>query len=142
MDYVIDASVAVKWFVEEDYSQVARYLLKNFEKGSNYLYAPSLLIHEVGNSLWRMVNRLKLLKSQYAINAYRMFLEIPIHYVDLTEEDASNSLKLSLELGSTFYDSVYVSLSKKLGKTLVTADEDILEKAGGQVKVIDLKELV
>jgi hypothetical protein len=28
LDYVVDASVVIKWFVEEDYSQAARDLLK------------------------------------------------------------------------------------------------------------------
>ena len=141
MDYVVDASVVTKWFVEEDYSQNARDLLKSFGRGSVDLYAPSLLLHEVGNALWRIVNRLKLLKATYVIDAYSNFLKVPIHYADLTKQDASDSLKLSLELGLTFYDVVYLNLSKKLAKMLVTADDEILRKIKGDFRVAHLREI-
>lgn len=141
MDYVVDASVVIKWFVEEDYSQAARDLLKSFGKGSADLCAPSLLLYEVGNALWRIVNRLKLLRVTYVVGAYSSFLKVPIHYIDLTKQDASDSLKLSLELGLTFYDAVYLNMSEKLAKTLVTADDEILRKVKGDFRVAHLREI-
>ena len=51
MRLVVDASVAVKWFVEEEYTTDAVRLL---EQG-HQLYAPRLLASEVGNTLWRKV---------------------------------------------------------------------------------------
>ena len=138
---MVDASVAIKWFVEEDYSQDARGLLKSFGEGSVVLHAPSLLFHEVGNVLWRLANKLRLLKVTYVIDAYSNFLKVPIHYIDLSKQDASDSLKVSLELGLTFYDAVYLNVSKKLTKTLVTADEEILRKVKGDFSVAHLREI-
>ena len=51
MRLVVDASVAVKWLLEEEYSADARRLL---EQGHE-LYAPRLLASEIGNSLWKNV---------------------------------------------------------------------------------------
>ena len=45
--YVIDASVAVKWFVPETYSQAALHFLDV----DHELIAPDLLIPELGNTL-------------------------------------------------------------------------------------------
>ena len=46
---VIDASVAVKWFIPEIHSQTAVKLLA----GKKTLYAPDLIYAEVGNTLWK-----------------------------------------------------------------------------------------
>ena len=140
MDYVLDASVAVKWFVEEDHSEAARYLLRRFGEGSVDLFAPSILMYEVGNALWRMVDRLKLLKAKYAMDTYSSFLQLPIHYSEMTGEDVSDSLGLSLKMGLTLYDMIYLKLSDKLAKTLITADGEILRKAGKDFKVAHLSE--
>lgn len=137
---MVDASVAVKWFVEEDHSGAARYLLMRFGEGSVDLFAPSILVYEVGNALWRMVDRLKLLKAKYPIDAYSSFLQLPIHYSELTKEDVSDSLGLSLDMGLTLYDMIYLKLSDKLAKTLITADGEILRKAGRDFKVAHLDE--
>ena len=49
MRLVIDASVAVKWLVEEDGSDAANRLLN----GNKDLYAPRPMASEVANALWR-----------------------------------------------------------------------------------------
>ena len=51
--YVVDASVAVKWMVEEDLSTESASLL---DAGLT-LQAPELLFAEVANALWAMHRR-------------------------------------------------------------------------------------
>ena len=48
---VIDASVALKWFVEEDGTQQAAAILD----GTELLIAPDLIVAEVCNAGWRAV---------------------------------------------------------------------------------------
>ena len=48
---LVDASVTVKWLVEEKYSGAADRLLE----GKHELFAPRLMAAEVGNALWRKV---------------------------------------------------------------------------------------
>ena len=51
MRLVVDASVAVKWLVEEEDSEAADRLLEQRHE----LFAPRLMASEVGNALWRKV---------------------------------------------------------------------------------------
>lgn len=47
--FVVDASVAIKWFVLEEHTIESRLLLdENFE-----LFAPHLLFTEYGNIVWK-----------------------------------------------------------------------------------------
>ncbi len=48
MTLVIDASVVVKWLVEEELADEAASLLG----GSSLLHAPDLIVSEVTNALW------------------------------------------------------------------------------------------
>ena len=51
--FVLDASVAVKWFVSEEHSDVAALLLdENFD-----LAVPRLFFSEFGNILWKKFSR-------------------------------------------------------------------------------------
>ena len=49
--YVIDASVAIKWFADERDSQSAILLRKSHSQGSVALIAPDLILYEVSNGL-------------------------------------------------------------------------------------------
>ena len=51
--FVVDASVAIKWFVPEIHAEAARRLLRE----GITLLAPDLIWAEVANALWRMRRR-------------------------------------------------------------------------------------
>jgi predicted nucleic acid-binding protein len=55
--YVIDAGVAVKWFIPEADTAKARRLLELFHQGAADLAAPDLLIAEAANVFWKRANR-------------------------------------------------------------------------------------
>jgi predicted nucleic acid-binding protein len=115
-DYVVDASVAVKWVLDEAHSTEARRLLLP----EYVLMAPELLPTEVGNVLWKRVRRSDFDKDHAlvlldAVLARRMSL-VPS---SLLIEDA---LSLAIETGRTVYDSLYLALAIQSGLPLVTAD--------------------
>ena len=53
MTFVVDASVAVKWLVNEQASEAAHRLLNSEER----LVAPDFIVVEVGNVLWKKLRR-------------------------------------------------------------------------------------
>ena len=116
MRLVVDASVAVKWFVEEEYSADAGRLL---EQGHE-LYAPRLLASEVGNALWRKVRTGELERSRAATLAAAIS-EAAVRWTE-DEEVCPDAVRLSLALDRPVYDCVYLALAHRLGATLVTAD--------------------
>lgn len=49
--YVLDASVLIKWFSDEEYTDIALKLRDDFFKGNIELVVPDLLLYEVSNAL-------------------------------------------------------------------------------------------
>ena len=94
---VIDASVAIKWVVEENGTPEALALLN---EGS--LLAPDLLIPECANILWKKVGRSKLEKDE-AIMAARLLQRSDVEIVP-TRSLMEQALKLSIDLEHAAYD--------------------------------------
>ena len=75
MELVVDASVAVKWFVEEEDSERASLLLT----GSDQLHCPRLLASEMASALWRKVLRGEL-ELGFARARLASFVQTPISW--------------------------------------------------------------
>lgn len=116
MDLVVDASVAVKWFVEEDDTNRAL-LLTN---GAEEIHCPHLLASEVGSALWR-----KVLQGQLEFGDARAGMEslarMPINW-HADEALGVDCLQLAFAHDRTVYDSMYLALANRLNARLVTAD--------------------
>src|SRR2546425_6758394 len=52
-DLVIDSSVAVKWFVDEDYSAEAHRIFDEYLGDNLSFLAPDLIYAEFGNIMWK-----------------------------------------------------------------------------------------
>ena len=114
--YVVDSSVAVKWYVPETGSQLAAALL---DEGYE-LHAPDLLSAEFGNVLWKKFRRGDLTGPEVRSIA-RALPTVPLHiHPSLTLLEGA--LEIALETRRTVYDSLYLALSVALSCTLVTAD--------------------
>jgi len=75
---VVDASVALKWFLPESGNSEAETLLTAFLIGTVSLYAPDLLLIEAASALWRRSVVLKELASSDAKAIYRDLLTLPL----------------------------------------------------------------
>ena len=113
---VVDASVAVKWLVEEEYSDAAERLLD----GSHELYAPRLMASEVGNALWRKARMGEMERSRAGALAAAIS-EMAVSWIG-DECICSDAVRLSLALDRPVYDCVYLALAHRMGATLVTSD--------------------
>lgn len=115
---VVDASVAVKWLIDEEGSTKAHELRRRS------LHAPSLLVVEVGNVVRTVTTRGELSITE-AKRAPGLLMEMPVtwHEPYALMDDA---LAHALRLNHPIYDCVYLALALRLGVPMVTADKRFL----------------
>jgi len=119
---VVDASVAIKWFLDEDGSAHARLLLD----GTWSLSVPDLIYAEVGNVLWKRLRRGEIAadEGEAAIEA---LLEVPWR-VHPASALVGAGFAIAEATGCTVYDGLYVAAAVKCDGLLVTADGRLLER--------------
>ena len=118
---VIDASIAVKWVVEEDGTPEALALRQKAR-----LIAPELLVAECANILWKKVQRGELLKEE-ALLAARLLQGAEIELLP-TRFLFEAATRMSIEIDHPAYDCLYLALAVEKKCQLVTADERLLRK--------------
>jgi len=123
---VADASVIVKWFVDEEYTKQAMMLRKSYIDGRLDIACPNLLPHEVLNALRYNpeFGQEQVRIASAALEKYQLLL------YPILGELAALCIKNSFEYGISLYDSSYLSLAEHLDAMLYTADERVLEKVG------------
>lgn len=121
----MDASVAVKWFVEEPGSDAAERLLTDYVEGVVDLYSSQMLAFEVLNAL-RYNPEIGLDQLRAVAKALEA-MEMMLH--PLRGGYAERTLVNSVNHGITVYDSSYLSLGEELGLPVYTADRKLISKA-------------
>jgi len=139
MVYVIDASVASRFLLVEDLSDKAELILEDFLGEALDLRAPKLVVYEVGNTLWKAVKQ-EFINLDEAEEKFSYFLKLRIDSIELDEEEHKEALKWGVKNNATYYDSAYVRSSKKIGATLLTADDILYEKAHKEIPTLHLKD--
>lgn len=117
---VVDASVAIKWYVPEVHSEAAARILDALPGGVR-LEVPDLFFPECGNILWKKV-RVGEIGRAAAAQIAATLLGVP-KTAHPTEPLLPSALDIALATGQTVYDSVYLALAALLECPLVTADE-------------------
>ena len=124
---VVDASVVIKWVVQEEGSDAAVRLI-----GGPSLIAPDLLIPECANILWKKVRREELTRDE-AMLAAELLMRADIELVP-TRALMPAALTHAIDLGHAAYDCTYLALAVERDMTFVTADGKfvrLVERAGG-----------
>ena len=118
---LIDASVAFKWFMREEDSDLAERLLVE-----NDLAAPELLLSETGNALWKAVRR-KILPAE---QVYILVEGLAARFVQLypLETLIVRALEIAMKLDHPVYDCIYLANAEDMDLPLITADRKLLQK--------------
>ncbi len=128
---VIDASVAVKWFMEEPDTEAALRLQSDFFEGLLSVRVPSVFPYEVMNALQssRRFSRRDLLESARDVDRCG-FQTVPLFgdYLERTVDLAAAS-------AITIYDASYLALAALEECPLYTADEALLAFDGSRTEV-------
>jgi predicted nucleic acid-binding protein len=118
MSLIVDASIATKWVADEPGSARARELYLSDE-----CWAPSLIMAEVGNALWKK-QRMKLVTVEQAVAALKA-LPGRIRLFDILEL-APRAVAIAAELNHPIYDCFYLALAERERVAMVSADERLL----------------
>jgi predicted nucleic acid-binding protein len=115
--FVIDASVVVKLFFDEEHSADVERLVADARE----MLAPDFLFVEVANVFWKRMRRDKL-EAEAVLASIRDALALPI-----TSHNTANLLisafQIAAETGRTVYDCTYLALAIREKCPLITADE-------------------
>ena len=131
--YVVDASVAIKWVIQEAGTEAALRLL------GHELIAPDLLVAECANILWRK-QRLGEISAREAGLAARLLERAELDLVPMRRL-LDRATALAIALDHPAYDAIYLALAETTGRAFVTADLRLARKAaGGAATVMTLAE--
>lgn len=118
-EVVVDASIAIKWVVEEDGTAEALVL-----RGGKCI-APELLIPECANILWKKVVRRELVRQEAETAAALLArADVELHGMRGLLETAT---RYALQLGHPAYDCTYLALALDRGCSFVTADRGFVQ---------------
>jgi predicted nucleic acid-binding protein len=118
-DIVIDASVAVKWVIEEAHSAIAAHLLTCTSR-----HAPDHWHAEAVNAVWSKVYKGDLDATE-AEQRMHLLQRAPVVGTPIAGL-MPRAFAISVARSVTIYDSLYVALAEKLGIALITADRALL----------------
>lgn len=130
MPLVLDASVALKWIVEEPGSSQAFALLDLPDQR----IAPDWLLMEAAAALWNKVKYSALLE----IHAERALADLPRFFnrLEPARDLLDDAFRLSFRLHHPVYDCVYLALALRDDGIVVTADKGFF-KAVQRVELAD-----
>jgi len=74
------------------------------------------------------------------VQKFSYFLRLGIDFVELEAEEYEKVLDWSAKNDTTYYDGVYVKSSEKIRATLLTADNDLYQKARKEIPTLHLKD--
>ncbi len=122
--YIVDASVALKWYYRKDEKDLdkAEKLYSFLWSDKEMLMAPELIIFEILNTL-----RLKIDMALEDIELILSNLFQVLFLLDTDKEFLEKAFKYSRELNISFYDSIYIAFSEKYDSPLITADKKLYE---------------
>src|SRR5213594_2608255 len=121
MDFVVDASVVVKWFVDEEGSSRARVLMEDFSAQDVELHAPALLPFEVLNALRYHPG----FTGERLLSVQATLERFAVREYALRGEYGRRALHLAVSDDLAIYDASYLALARELGVKLVTADDSL-----------------
>lgn len=118
-NFILDTSVAVSQYIDEIFSESARYYQTQLIKQQDRLYVPPLHFWEFSNVL-RTLKLKKILSTKYAEKIYRLHFQAPLYVI---EPERDEILEIAFTYQATTYNAVYIQLALSTEFPLLTAEK-------------------
>ena len=116
---VLDASVILKWLVNEEGSEDALRFRDRHVKGEERIIVPSLLFYEVANVLRYREE----LPEEELLILFEILNDLELSAVNPSFSEFKEAMLYARVKQTSVYDAAYVVLAKNLGCELITADK-------------------
>jgi predicted nucleic acid-binding protein len=117
---IVDASVAIKWYLQEIGSDEAHALRGTVDD----FLAPELVIAEVGNAIWK-----RRVRGQIEVDEALLVIDrVPrmFSWLSSLRELSDAAMRISATLPHPIYDCFYLALAEREKAPVVTADQRLL----------------
>jgi predicted nucleic acid-binding protein len=120
MRYVLDASVALKWVLDEPEVDRALFLLKEYQLGAVELIAPDIFPVEIAHVLSKGFRQSKLTAAEADAHLASLLTTLPqlvpsIHLLP-------RAFAIAQETKTALYDALYLALGESENTAVLTAD--------------------
>jgi len=122
---VVDASVALRWYVDAPGSGAAVSILAREE----VLIAPDLVVCEVSNAAWKLA-RSGQISDEHGSSIASAVTSVFARLVPAAEL-AGRAYRIARQLDHPVYDCLYLSLAEVESTWMITADDRLLERTRG-----------
>lgn len=120
---ILDASVVIKWFIDEENSDKAILYLDAISENQLIIIVPSLLFYEVGNFfVSKKIGTDRTREAMLTLDDLSLVIE------DVGLQCFRKIYQNSIEYQLSFYDATYITLQQNINCEFVTADRKLFEK--------------
>lgn len=120
---ILDVSVIIKWFVQEEDSDKALVFLNSLKNNKVNIIVPTLLFYELGNVLIS-----KNISVDIVGEIIAMLQNLSLEIQDIGLASFRKIYQNSVEYSITFYDAAYITLLQKEDCLFITADRKLFQK--------------
>ena len=122
MRLTVDASIVVKWYISEKYSEESRLLLAHrLER-----YAPDIVLAEFANTVWKKARRNEIADPREYLDELPHLREVIVLHSG--GEFIERAAQIAMEINHPVYDCLYLACAEATGSMLITADQKLGNK--------------
>lgn len=123
--YVVEASVAIKWFIPEIHSDAALSVTRLRQP----LHVPAFMTMELGNVITKKIRRKELTREEGS-TILKELRHLPLRQ-HADERLFPAAYELALDTQQSLYDCLYLALAEAIEGQLITADRKFYKALAG-----------
>ncbi len=133
---LLDSSVLIKWFLEEEDSYQALWLKAAINKGRILTAITELSFYEIANGLrWSSID-----KPREVNRAIQALQDEGLPTIAFDSNVLHVAIEIAMQAGITVYDAYFVAQADLEGLRLITADKKLARAVRGLTDVMTLEE--